>query len=200
MLRSTRVLVSVPSNDFFAHTKLQESPDGKKLVFARRDKVVVCDIETGAELRTLNRHSGDVHCVVITSDSSKVVSSSWDRMVIVWDLNTGEVLRVLQDHAMRIIALTLAMYGNMLAIGNNNGTIHIWDLSTFTRRGIIDRIQAMGSMQFTTKGHLLTASMRPDTLYIRKLWLLSDLVEAFCGGYPGDAVVWGVRKFLPQHN
>lgn len=192
MLRATCVSVT---EDWYVHghTTSQESPDGTKLVFACKDKV---HIKTGTELRILDGHTAEVCCVVITADSSKAVTCAWDAKVIVWDLTTGKQLLVIKKARDR--AITLAIYGNMLAISYTYHTISVWDLSTFTQCCTINRIQTVYAMRFNADGHLLTSAKRPDILCEWKLWLVSDSVEAFCGGYPGDEVVCVVERFLPH--
>jgi hypothetical protein len=63
------------------------SPDGKILVFSRRDKVITC-IETATGQRTgeLRGHEGPITCLAFSPDGRTLLSGSKDKSVIAWDL------------------------------------------------------------------------------------------------------------------
>jgi len=53
--------------------------------------LVVWDLGSGRELRTLSGHSSNVNAVAVTPDGQRAVSASDDKTLKVWDLETGEV-------------------------------------------------------------------------------------------------------------
>jgi WD40 repeat protein len=54
--------------------------------------IKVWNIVTGELLHTLRGHTSPVMSFAITSDNSKVISSSTDMRINVWDVNTGKLL------------------------------------------------------------------------------------------------------------
>jgi WD40 repeat protein len=55
----------------------------------------VWDLDSGAELRTLQGHGGWVSAVAVTPDGRRAVSASEDQTLKVWDLDSGAELRTL---------------------------------------------------------------------------------------------------------
>jgi WD40 repeat protein len=54
--------------------------------------VRVWNLDTGACLRTLHGHTGEVNSVALHADGRRAVTGSWDHTVRVWDLDTGACL------------------------------------------------------------------------------------------------------------
>jgi WD40 repeat protein len=49
-------------------------------------------LESFKEISTLSGHTDSVSAIAITSNGSKIISSSWDNSIKVWDLEFGTIL------------------------------------------------------------------------------------------------------------
>ena len=54
------------------------------------------DLKTGRIIKTLQDHNSYVNSIVLSSDGSKIISSSLDKTIRIWDLETGQLIKTLQ--------------------------------------------------------------------------------------------------------
>ena len=104
------------------------TPDGRRAVSGSDDKTLkVWDLDSGAELRTLEGHDSSVNAVPITPDGRRVLSASDDHTCKLWDVSTGQVLATFTgDSAMTACA---AAPGNHTFIaGETSGRLHFLTL------------------------------------------------------------------------
>ena len=108
------------------------SPDGKQIAIGDTEhRVVVWEVETGKELRTLRGHSGDVYAVAFSPDSIGrwVASAGEDSTVKVWDSGTGKLIRSFRGHKGLVNSLAFIQGGQRLVTGSRDGTLKFWDLT-----------------------------------------------------------------------
>jgi WD40 repeat protein/tRNA A-37 threonylcarbamoyl transferase component Bud32 len=68
-------------------------PAGRLLAVGGCDhRVYLWDAETGARIRTLDRHFWEINAVVFNRSGERLVSSAFDRTNRLWDVNTGREL------------------------------------------------------------------------------------------------------------
>ena len=92
MYRLQQAIVPFPTCDFTIHTgsvrirSLAVSPDSMHIVSASHGKnIKVWDLASGACVRTLEGHTGEVSSVAVSADGRHVVSGSTDGTVKIWD-------------------------------------------------------------------------------------------------------------------
>ena len=70
---------------------LAATPDGSKVALGLHSgKILLIDIETPSEVKTLRGHTDIVSSLSIDSTGERLVSSSWDRSIRVWSLNSNK--------------------------------------------------------------------------------------------------------------
>jgi WD40 repeat protein len=111
------------------------SPDGTQIVTGSEDETAkVWDARTGAELLTLNGHTGSVHAVSFSPDGRRIVTGSWDFTAKVWDARTGTELLTLNGHTATVCSASFSADGTRIVTGSENfgksGQAKVWDAIT----------------------------------------------------------------------
>ena len=123
------------------------SPDGKTIAtpvdIDRADNnnaiVIIWDIETGQELRTLphpDMHFGRVSSATFSPDGKKIVTHMYgddNRFVRIWDAESGKELRKLEhpnDQYMRVCSAVFSPDGKKIVSVTQNGIVRIWDVDS----------------------------------------------------------------------
>ncbi|HEY8210134.1 MAG TPA: hypothetical protein VIG99_21760, partial [Myxococcaceae bacterium] len=92
--------------------------------------LIVWDVETGRERRTLEGHTAPVTAVALSADGATAISGSSDRTVKVWDVEAGQVRRTLEGHAGRVSAVALSEDGKMVVSASHDKTLKVWAMET----------------------------------------------------------------------
>lgn len=112
------------------------SPDGKRIAIGDTEyRVVIWEVETGKELRTLRGHTGDVCTVAFSPDPDGrwVASAGEDSTVKVWDSYTGKLIRSFRGHTGLVNSLVFTLDGQRLVTGSRDGTLKFWDVEQLTK-------------------------------------------------------------------
>ena len=106
---------------------LSVSADGRRAVSGGRDGTVrVWDLGSGARLRTLTGHDGQVYAVAVSADGRRAVSGSEDGTVRVWDLaDDREQARWIADADVLAVAFNTAV----TVAGDTAGQVHALQLN-----------------------------------------------------------------------
>ena len=62
------------------------------------NSIIIWDINTGNNIRTLKGHSNWVCCLAVLPNGC-LASGSVDNSIIIWDINTGNNIRTLKGHS-----------------------------------------------------------------------------------------------------
>ncbi|GEM_PF-1565271 len=73
--------------------QLAFSADGRRLASTDGRVTHVWDVATGAKLRTLTGHIGEVHAIVFSQDGRRLASASADSTVLIWNLADSNLSR-----------------------------------------------------------------------------------------------------------
>jgi WD40 repeat protein len=99
-------------------------------ISARKNVLVVTDLSTGVELRTLAGHTEEIRDVIATDDGSTIVSASDDGTLKVWDLDSGSERRTLAGHTRGVHAAAVTADGKRVVSAGWDDVLIVWDLET----------------------------------------------------------------------
>jgi WD40 repeat protein len=108
------------------------SPDGRRLATGGEENTVILwDVQTGKELRTLRGHSGDVYTVAFSPDDDGrwIASAGEDSTVKVWDSQTGTIVRSFRGHTGLVSSVAFSPDGRRLISGSRDHTAKVWDVT-----------------------------------------------------------------------
>jgi WD40 repeat protein len=96
----------------------------------------VWDLATDAVLHTLTGHQNTVWTVAVTSDDTRVVTTSVDGTAIAWDLASGARYRSLTGYQRPIQAVAITSDSSWAITASDDGTAAQWDLGTGARTAV----------------------------------------------------------------
>ena len=146
------------------------SSDHRSVVYGGDDHTVRIGNADYDDSRVLRGHKGPVYKVLcLKNDSSKLVTSSWDRTIRVWDLNVDKNTVILRGHS-RCVRDMIELSSNRLLSAADDGSIGLWCLHR-------------NCLMYIMKAHDRT---------IRRLFVLDDDDDDFVASisYDGKVKVW----------
>ena len=102
------------------------SRDGKWIVSGTQRSVQVWSAESGKKVSEIRGHSGSVHAVDVSPDSTKIASGSSDKTARVWSLSTGQQLLGPWKHDRWVFAAKFSPDGRFIAT-TTQSLIRIYD-------------------------------------------------------------------------
>jgi WD40 repeat protein len=114
--------------------------------------VLLGDIKTEVQPRSLKGHTGFVFAVAFAPDGGTLASGSEDHTIRIWEVQTGQMLHTLAEHTDEVNAVAFSADGKLLASGSYDMTIIIWDVATWTVKA---RLNGHG-------GHVYSVAFAPD--------------------------------------
>ncbi len=117
---------------------MQFSPDGRWLISGSIDETLrLWDVETGAEIRRFDGHTGGVTSLDFSADGRYIASGASDGTIKVWDVETGDLLRQITGHSGQVNQVHFADDGQSIWSSSDDGSLRLWlpmlDLSDLVR-------------------------------------------------------------------
>ena len=134
------------------------SPDGKTVAreVLGQQKIVLWDVETGQQLRTLEIMADVEQRFAFSPDSKLLASGSNDNTVRLWDVATGKEVRRFATVPQQFHAPLFAPSGKVLVVVGEPGVIQMWDLGTGKlRHQFKGQERFIGGISFSPDGQVL---------------------------------------------
>ena len=74
----------------------------------------------------LEGHAGQVWCVAVSPDGSKIASGSADFTVMLWNIETGDLLQTFKGHLGEVRSVAFSPDGKLLASRGDDLEIKLW--------------------------------------------------------------------------
>ncbi len=162
------------------------SPDGAILASGSADGIKLWNATTGAVLRTLTEHRGNVFSVSFSSNGKIMASGSSDDTIKLWNTSTGdELLLNMTKHTEDVNSVDFSPDGTTLASGSDDSTIKLWNVV------FEDEIPALRendedvlSIAFSPNGTILASGSADDSI---RLWdVANENVSHYLTGHTDD--------------
>src|SRR5262249_40561430 len=135
--------------------------------------VVIWDVATGAHLRTLDAHDGNVWGVAFSPDGKQMASVGKDKIVRVWETTTWKGLHTLRGHThpARLRCVVFAPDSQRVVSAGYDKTVRIWDAHTGLELvGLEGHTNFIAALAFHPHGDFLASADDVDTV---RLWNVS---------------------------
>ena len=132
--------------------------------------VILWDLATGKEIRTLTGHAAGIHGVAFSPDGRSALSGSRDKTLKLWNLDTGKEIRTLAGHTTEVYSCAISPDGRSALSGGDGdlGELKLWDLATGKEiRTFTGHTSFVRSVAFSPDGRSVLSCGEDKTL---KLW------------------------------
>ena len=192
------------------------TPDGKRIVTAAYDKVVVWEAASGRELFTIKGHStgrgsiAGIQSFALSLNGKWIVTGSWDSTAKVWDATNGRALLTLKGHRGQVTSVAISQDGRTIVTGSVDDTAKIWEAASgrelFTLEGhpesvsfvafasdqkVVTHSATMTKVWDAASGReLRTLESDTNSMNVRRVALSPDGQRIVMAGSDGAAKVW----------
>jgi WD40 repeat protein len=111
------------------------SPDGKYLAWGKGtqnmidkigNNVILSDVASGREVRTLSGHTARITSVAFSPDSKTLASGSDDGTIRMWDVTNGQKLSSVSGYSGAVTSVAFSPDGKFITIDSGDSTIRLW--------------------------------------------------------------------------
>jgi WD40 repeat protein/serine/threonine protein kinase len=124
-LRSFACVERAPSELF--GNAVAFSPDGQRLAATANHRVLIWDLKSGREERTLTGHTRDVNGIAFSPDGRRLASAAEDTTLKLWDPTTGAEVFTLRGHTDGVLGVGFSPDGLRLASASQDMTVKVWE-------------------------------------------------------------------------
>ena len=154
---------------------LSLSLDGKTLATGSSDNTVkLWDMETQANIGTLEGHLNYINAVSFSPDGMRLASCSGDNTVRLWDMETHTEIATLGGHERSVLGVAFSPDGTRLASGGRgelndaDGQVKLWEVETQTNIATLEgHTGLVWSVAFSSDGKTLATASSDATV---KVW------------------------------
>ncbi len=137
---------------------------------------------------------GNVNCIAISPDDSKIVSAGGLGLIYVWDVQISKVVDTVKIYG-KILSLAISPDGSLIAAGNAQGEIYIVDFKSGKTNSVLfdtDHWSYVSTLKFSPDGYILFSGCDDGAI---KLWDIKSeqLLKTF-EGYSYNARTFAVSS------
>ncbi len=111
-------------------TRLEFSPDGRRLAASGGDLVELWDLETPNPFVTFRGHKDGVSWVAFSPDGDTLASSCVDNTVKLWTISGRRELTTLRGHREGVLNVSFSQDGKTLATASMDRSFKLWNVLT----------------------------------------------------------------------
>ncbi|CAD5222191.1 unnamed protein product [Bursaphelenchus xylophilus] len=145
---------------------LNYSEDGNLLICSDdNDCMIVYDIQTGLQNRTINSKKYGVNLVHFVRGTKDVISASTkvDNTIRYLSLSNNQYLRYFVGHSKKVVTLCMNPTEEMFLSGALDNTVRLWDLRVSTCQGVMN-LPSRPIAAFDPEGLIFAAGINSDTI------------------------------------
>jgi WD40 repeat protein/predicted Ser/Thr protein kinase len=167
--RTSQRIRVITEGSYYAVRSLVVGQDGQTLVSGISDAVIAWNLNTGKQIRAIEKHSDSVTAVALSPDGQTLVSGSTDRTIKVYPKSRHPL--TLTGHEGAVNSLVISSNSQTLVSGSDDTTIKVWDLNggeeicTFTGHA-----GAVNSVAISPDGQTIASGSDDETI---TLWNLN---------------------------
>jgi len=105
------------------------TPDGKHLISASNESLIVWDIETRVPIHVLMGHV-NVTYITVTLDGKRIIFGSTDMALKIWDIESGKTLASFSGES-RLITSAISQDGKTIVVGEESGRVHFLRMENY---------------------------------------------------------------------
>ena len=154
------------------------SSDGRFLATGQDERVVIWDVERGAQLQDLSVPVTQKNCLKFSPDNSQFAVATEDGLTgcRVWNTSTWSLIGEITRHADAIRRLAYSPDGELLATASRDNSIGIWETKSFSNVALLKGHSGIvNCVDFAPNGRQLLSASQDYTVVI---WNVSDLVQS----------------------
>jgi WD40 repeat protein len=106
------------------------SNDGKRVITASGNKLILWDVESGKSIHTFVGHSGSICAVSLYNDDKYAISASDDNILFIWDVDSGKPIRTIKGHSSITKIIRPGRNGRHALSVSVGKTIVLWNLES----------------------------------------------------------------------
>ena len=151
------------------------SPDAKILATGwfnsrkKEDRIVLWDVATGKELRTLEGLAIGLLPIAFAPDGKTSAAAGGDKTIRLWDPNTGDEVRQFKVRQADWVCLAFSPDGKTLVAGSRLGNVCLWDVEAGKELHKLDgHANFVDALVFSPDGKTLAAAS--DQQEFIRLW------------------------------
>ncbi|MDD5169490.1 MAG: caspase family protein, partial [Syntrophales bacterium] len=133
------------------------------------DQLIIWDVKSGKQIRSLPGHSAYVTTATFTPDGKYLISGSGDRTLKIWDVTTGKDVKTLIGHDDAV--MSVVNNDKYILSGDWKGTLKLWDMfsgkALQTFNGHTDKVCLLN---FSPDGKFILSGSEDNTV---RLWDIS---------------------------